>query len=51
MLFYRIGKTLKTAMLKRVREGEYNPTLTPSQIIAPHDGELFWLVDKAAAGQ
>ena len=42
--------TSKTAILKRVREGEYTPTQFPSQIIAPHDGELIWLVDKAAAG-
>ena len=42
--------TAKTAILKRVREGEYTPTQLPSQIIVPRDGELIWLVDKAAAG-
>jgi 6-phosphogluconolactonase len=41
----------KTAILKRVREGEYQPMNLPSQIIAPREGELIWLVDKAAAGE
>ncbi len=40
----------KKDMLKRVREGDYNPTETPAQIISPNEGELIWLVDKAAAG-
>ena len=49
-IVFAVEGASKTAMLKRVREGEYNPTQTPSQIIAPEDGELIWLVDKAAAG-
>jgi 6-phosphogluconolactonase len=40
----------KTAMLKTIREGPYDPTTHPSQIIAPTDGTLTWLVDRAAAG-
>jgi len=40
----------KTKTLATVREGPYDPTLYPSQIIAPEDGTLTWLVDKAAAG-
>ncbi|HET9029585.1 MAG TPA: 6-phosphogluconolactonase [Candidatus Aquilonibacter sp.] len=38
----------KRAMLKRVREGTYDPVQTPAQIVAPHDGALIWLVDSAA---
>ena len=40
----------KAWALKAVREGPYDPTKLPSQIIAPHDGRLVWLVDRAAAG-
>lgn len=40
----------KAATLARVRNGEYQPTQLPSQIVAPRDGRLLWLVDKAAAG-
>lgn len=40
----------KTATLMSVREGPYDPSRYPSQIIAPADGTLTWLVDKAAAG-
>lgn len=40
----------KVRVLKAVREGPYDPTKLPSQIVAPHDGRLVWLVDRAAAG-
>ena len=40
----------KTAILKLVREGPYDPSKLPSQSIAPREGRLIWLVDKAAAG-
>ncbi len=40
----------KAAMLKTVREGSYEPSRYPAQSIAPHDGRLLWLVDRAAAG-
>lgn len=40
----------KAATLKAVREGPYQPTVYPSQIIAPVEGDLVWLVDRAAAG-
>ncbi|MBV8637549.1 MAG: 6-phosphogluconolactonase [Candidatus Eremiobacteraeota bacterium] len=40
----------KAFVLKEVREGPYDPVNLPSQIIAPHDGRLVWLVDRAAAG-
>jgi 6-phosphogluconolactonase len=38
----------KSAALKQVLEGEYNPDKYPSQIIKPI-GELHWFVDKDAA--
>lgn len=40
----------KAAALHAVREGPYDPVKYPAQIVSPHDGELTWLADKAAAG-
>ena len=40
----------KAQTLKDVREGPYQPSKYPSQIIAPTSGSLTWLVDRAAAG-
>jgi 6-phosphogluconolactonase len=42
--------TSKTAALKAVREGPYDPSHFPAQIVAPLSGELIWLVDRSAAG-
>jgi 6-phosphogluconolactonase len=39
----------KAPTLHAVREGLYDPVRYPVQIISPHDGELTWFVDKAAA--
>lgn len=40
----------KAAALERVLEGPNNPFELPSQMIAPADGELWWLIDEAAGG-
>lgn len=40
----------KAAALARAREGEYDPTACPVQIVAPASGDLLWLVDDLAAG-
>ncbi len=40
----------KAKTLAAVREGPYDPKTYPAQIIMPVDGELIWLVDKAATG-
>ncbi|HTU70322.1 MAG TPA: 6-phosphogluconolactonase [Candidatus Baltobacteraceae bacterium] len=47
---FAVEGAAKAATLAAVREGPYDPTTYPAQIIAPADGELIWLVDKAAAG-
>jgi 6-phosphogluconolactonase len=39
----------KAAILQRVLEGPSHPLKLPSQLVAPGDGELVWLVDTAAA--
>lgn len=33
-----------------VREGAYDPTAHPAQIVSPTDGEFIWLLDSLAAG-
>jgi 6-phosphogluconolactonase len=38
-------------MLSHVLEGEYDPSLLPSQIVRPVDGRLTWLVDREAAAK
>lgn len=42
--------TEKAKAIATAREGDYNPTATPIQIVAPTDGELIWLIDHLAAG-
>ena len=41
----------KATTLRDVLDGERNPDLLPSQLIAPQNGTLLWLVDEAAAAQ
>jgi 6-phosphogluconolactonase len=41
----------KAAALAQVLEGPHDPERYPSQLIAPRDGDLVWLVDAAAAAQ
>ena len=41
----------KTASLKKVLQGAYQPDKYPSQVIKPLNGNLIWFTDKAAAGQ
>ena len=39
----------KAEVLKTVLEGPPDPSTYPAQLIAPLNGELIWMVDKAAA--
>ena len=39
----------KAAVVHRVLEGPYQPDELPAQLIAPYDGSLTWLLDRAAA--
>jgi len=41
----------KAPALQQVLNGPRNPDLYPSQLIDPEDGELWWMVDAAAAQQ
>lgn len=40
----------KAQAVADTREGAYDPTKHPAQIVAPTDGNLIWFVDKLAAG-
>jgi 6-phosphogluconolactonase len=40
----------KAETLAEVLSDRYNPERLPAQRINPHDGQLLWLVDEAAAG-
>jgi 6-phosphogluconolactonase len=42
--------TEKAKVLAAARDGAYDPTKTPIQIVSPTNGELIWLVDHLAAG-
>jgi 6-phosphogluconolactonase len=35
--------------VKDVLEGPRDPDKIPAQIVDPHDGEVTWILDKAAA--
>lgn len=41
----------KAPALHEVIEGHHDPRMYPSQLIAPSDGNLTWLIDQDAAGQ
>ncbi|MEQ8674304.1 MAG: 6-phosphogluconolactonase [Aggregatilineales bacterium] len=46
---FLVGGASKAEALKAVIEDEYQPETYPSQLIAPEDGQLIWMVDEAAA--
>jgi 6-phosphogluconolactonase len=41
----------KAERLREVLKGDYRPDVLPSQLIAPMDGRLVWMVDEAAAAR
>ncbi len=41
----------KAPALHEVLQGEYNPDMYPSQLLRDAQGEVIWLVDRAAASQ
>jgi 6-phosphogluconolactonase len=50
-VIFLISGAAKAAALAAVLEGEWRPELYPAQVVAPVDGRLLWLVDRAAAAQ
>jgi 6-phosphogluconolactonase len=50
IMFLVSGASKKTA-LTEVLHGQYNPSLYPSQLVSPVEGELVWIVDRDAMPQ
>jgi 6-phosphogluconolactonase len=48
-IIFLISGESKAQPLQRVLHGRFQPNLLPSQIIAPNNGTLTWLIDEAAA--
>ena len=49
VMFVVAGRYKKEAV-KAVLEGEFRPDDFPAQLVNPESGELYWLIDEAAAG-
>lgn len=49
MVVFMIGGAAKAPALKAVLEGPHEPEQLPSQLIAPANGQLFFLLDTAAS--
>jgi 6-phosphogluconolactonase len=50
-VIFLVSGAAKAPALAAVLEGEPQPELYPAQVVAPIDGRLLWLVDRAAAAQ
>jgi len=48
---FLVAGTAKAHMLRQVLEGPYAPDERPAQVVHPALGEVFWMVDAAAAGE
>jgi 6-phosphogluconolactonase len=46
---FLVAGEAKAAILREVLEGSFDPFRLPAQLISPMQGELIWLVDRAAA--
>ena len=44
-----VAGAAKAAAVATVLEGAHAPRQTPAQIVAPHTGDVLWLLDRAAA--
>jgi 6-phosphogluconolactonase len=50
MVAFLVAGGAKAGVLREVLHGPRDPARLPAQLIQPHNGELLWLVDLAAAG-
>jgi 6-phosphogluconolactonase len=50
-ILFLVSGEEKTDQLAQVLQGPYHPDLLPAQIVVPVNGQVCWLVDKAAAGK
>ena len=49
LVMFLVQGSEKSLALKAALEGPYEPQQLPTQLIAPSDGRLLWLVDESAA--
>jgi 6-phosphogluconolactonase len=49
-IIFLVAGEEKAPAVREILEGEYHPEKYPAQDINPGDGNLYWLLDKAAAG-
>ena len=50
-IMFLVSGENKAAAVKRVIEGKDDPDRVPAHLVAPKDGVVIWMMDKAAAGQ
>lgn len=50
-VMFLVSGAAKAAALAAILEGEPEPERYPAQVVAPLDGRVLWIVDRAAAGQ
>jgi 6-phosphogluconolactonase len=50
-IIFIVSGAAKAEVLQEVIEGPADPTRLPAQLIAPADGEVCWMVDKAVASK
>lgn len=50
-IVFLVTGSKKAERLKQVLQGERDPKSLPAQLVDPRDGQLIWLVDKAAAAK
>ncbi len=51
LVVFLVSGESKSQTLANVLYGEYDPNLLPAQRIRPVDGQLIWMVDRAAASE
>ncbi len=50
LVAFLVAGAAKAAVVREVIQGPRDPMHLPAQLIRPETGELYWLLDKAAAG-
>ncbi len=50
-IMFLVSGEKKAAAVKRVLEGSDDPERVPAHLVAPKDGVVIWMMDKAAASQ
>jgi 6-phosphogluconolactonase len=48
-IIFLVSGASKAERFREVLKGPYQPHVLPSQLVKPLDGQLFWMVDRAAA--